>query len=74
LQKDFYNCATVFVDGSTDYGRMHLQSSTCGNHTLAAKHEFEHKAKSFGRKIQSYHGNNGRLVENKFKEDMKNQH
>jgi hypothetical protein len=71
LRKDFYSCATIFVDGSTDYGHVHLHLSTSGDQTLAAKHDFEHKAKSFGREIQSYHGDNGQLIENKYKEDMK---
>jgi hypothetical protein len=71
LRKDHYNCATIFVDGSSEYGHVYLQSSTDGKQTLVAKRDFERKAKTCGRKISAYHGGNGRFVEHKFQKDLK---
>jgi hypothetical protein len=30
LRKYHYTCATIFVDGASDFGHIHLQSSTDG--------------------------------------------
>jgi hypothetical protein len=73
LRKDHYNCATIFVDGQSDFGHIYLQSSTNAEQTLAAKHDFERRAKTFGREIRTYHGDNGRFVEHVFQNDLKAQ-
>jgi hypothetical protein len=45
--------------------------STHGEQTLAAKHDFERKAKTYGQVISTYHGDNGGFVEHKFQNDLK---
>jgi hypothetical protein len=57
------------VDGKSNFWHIYLQSSTNAEHTLAAKHDFERRAKTFGREIRTYHGDNGCFVEHVFQKD-----
>jgi hypothetical protein len=66
-----YRAATVFVDQYSGFTYVHLQTSTNGDETLAAKHAFEILARSYGVEILHYHGDNGRFAENKFVTDIK---
>lgn len=59
------------MDGQSDYGHIYLQSSTNAEQTLAAKQDFERRARTFGRDILTYHGDNGRFVEHVFQKDLK---
>jgi hypothetical protein len=54
-----YNCATVFVDHSSDLTFIHLQISTTGLETVEAKKEFEHFAQQNNINISAYHADNG---------------
>jgi hypothetical protein len=73
LRKDHCNCATIFSNGSSDYSHIYLQSSTDGEQMLAMKRDFECNAKTCGRAISAYHGNNRRFIEHKFQQDLKEQ-
>ena len=48
----------------------HLQTSTGGDETLAAKHAFEIMSHSFGIPIQSYHADNGIFAEKLFRNEI----
>jgi hypothetical protein len=69
--RERYTCATVFVDHFSDLTFVHLQRSTDGDDTLEAKREFERYARSCGVKIMAYHADNGRFVDSKWMNDMK---
>ena len=50
---------------------IYLQRSTSGQATLLAKRAFERYAKSHGVTIKHYHANNGRFIEQPFKDHCK---
>jgi hypothetical protein len=65
-----YRAATIFVDQFSGFTYVHLQTSTIGIETLAAKHAFELLASSYGVEIAAYHGENRlRVTENLFIND-----
>jgi Reverse transcriptase (RNA-dependent DNA polymerase)/GAG-pre-integrase domain len=68
-----YMAATVFIDHATDYTYVHLQQSTSSLHTLEAKNEFERHARGCGVKIEGYHADNGRFIDNAWMDDIKKQ-
>ena len=63
--------ATTFVDGATDYIKVHLMQDASGDSTIEAKHSFEHEAMSRGISIRGYHADNGRYAKHTFRDDHK---
>jgi GAG-pre-integrase domain len=59
-----YQVATVFIDHASDYTYVYLQTNTSSVQTLAAKMEFERHASSIGIRIQQYHADNCRFIDN----------
>jgi hypothetical protein len=59
-----YPVATIFVDHHSRLGYVHLQKDASSKETLKAKHAFETYAKDRGVRIQHYHADNGRFVDN----------
>jgi hypothetical protein len=72
LMNDSYNCATIFCDGQTGKGYVHLQSSTDAKQTMNAKIEFERLCERYGVRVRSYHSDNGRFAERTFVTAVKN--
>jgi hypothetical protein len=70
LTKQRYKAATVFVDNMSNMSYVHLQTSTNAVETLAAKHEFEKHALTFGVRILHYHADNGRFAETVWRDDI----
>jgi hypothetical protein len=62
--QEWYKVATIFVDHASDYTYVYLQSSSSSAQTLAAKKDFERHVPSVGVKVQRYHADNGRFVDN----------
>jgi GAG-pre-integrase domain len=69
--RERYNVATIFVDHASDYTFLYLQNSTSSVHTLVAKKDFERHAASIGIKIQRYHADNGRFIDNIWMEHLR---
>ena len=72
LMNENYCCATIFCDGHTGKGYVHLQSSTDAKQTLNAKIEFERLCERYGVRVQAYHSDNGRFAEKTFVTAVKN--
>ena len=72
LMTESYCCATIFCDGHTGKGYVHLQSSTDAKQTLNAKIEFERLCERYGVRVQAYHSDNGRFAEKTFVTAVKN--
>jgi len=68
--KDRITSVSVFLDDNSGHSYSHLQTSTGGDETLAAKHAFEIMAHSFGIPIQSYHADNGIFAEKLFRNEI----
>lgn len=73
LTKRRFKCATVFVDHSSRYKYVHLQSTLTSQDTLAAKCAFEAHCRNHGVTVKQYHADNGRFTDNAFIQDCKNQ-
>jgi hypothetical protein len=54
-----YRYATVFVDGFSGRGYVHLQKSQSADETMEAKRAFERKCLQDGVRVQHYHADNG---------------
>ena len=63
--------ATIFVDYSSKWIKVHLMQSATGEETLQAKEAFEHNCNTRGVQPKQYHADNGRFAENTFTEDCK---
>ena len=61
-----YNSATVFVDHYSKLSYIHLQTSLSSLETEETKRAFEAFSKERGVRIQHYHADNGRFVDNLF--------
>jgi transposase InsO family protein len=70
LTKGRYRVATVFVDHFSRIGFVYLQKDSSSKETLKAKHAFELYARERGVTIQRYHADNGRFVDNAWKESL----
>jgi hypothetical protein len=68
LTKKRYPGATIFVDHFSRLRFIHLMLDLSAEETLKAKHAFEQFASEHGVKIQHYHCDNGRFVDNVFKQ------
>ena len=73
ITKKRYTTATVFVDHFSDLSYVHMQASTKGPDTLAAKIAFEAYAKSHGVTVKHYHADNGRFSEELFTQHVEQQ-
>ena len=71
LTRSRYRVATVIVDHYSDLSYVHLHQSTTCNETLNAKKCFEKYASSRYIQIQHYHCDNGRVVDNLFKNHIR---
>jgi hypothetical protein len=67
LTKKRYTTATVFVDCYFKLKYLHLRTKLTSEETTEAKRAFEHFAEQHGVRILHYHYNNGRFVDNTFK-------
>jgi hypothetical protein len=65
-----YRVATIFVDHHSRLGYVHLQKDSTSKETLKAKHAFELYARERGVKVKNYHANNGRFVDNAWREGL----
>ena len=66
-----YNSATVFVDHYSKLSYIHLQTSLSSLETEEAKRKFEAFSKERGVRIQHYHADSSRFVDNLFIESVK---
>ena len=66
-----YNSVTIFVDHYSRLSYIHLQTSLSSMETKEAKRAFEAFSKERGVRIQHYHADNGRFVDNLFIESIK---
>jgi hypothetical protein len=65
-----YRVATIFVDHHSRLGYVHLQKDSTLLETLKAKHAFELYARERGVRVRNYHADNGRFVDNAWKEGL----
>ncbi len=65
-----YRCATVFVDHFSRLGYVYLQQSLSSEDTIKAKASFEAFATTYRVKVSHYHADNGRFVDNAFRQDL----
>ena len=70
LTKGRYQVATIFVDHYSQLGYIHLQKDSTSSETLKAKDAFELYARERGVRIRHYHADNGRFVDNAWKEGL----
>ena len=70
LTKQYYTCATVFVDHYSDFTYAHLQHSANIKYTLEAKHNFEPVFHRHGTIVLHYHTNNDRFADKNFLKDI----
>ena len=68
--KDRISAVTVFLDDKSSHSFSHLQTSTGGDETLAAKHAYEIMADSFGVVVRSFHADNGIFAEKIFVDEV----
>ena len=66
-----YKYVTVFVDGYTGYGYVHLQKSSGSEETLEAKHMFEQICARAGHRVEHYHADNGIFIAHAWKDDCR---
>jgi hypothetical protein len=59
LTTERFNIATVFVDGYSGHGYVHLQKSTSGTETLEAKVAYERILAQHGIRVGHYQADNG---------------
>ena len=64
--KDRITSVSVFLDDKSGHSFSHLQTSTGGEETLAAKHAYEILATSFGVSVKGYHDDNEIFAEKLF--------
>jgi hypothetical protein len=67
LTKRQYTTARVFIDHYSKLKYIHLMTKLSSEETMDAKRAFEHFAKQHVVRILHYHCNNGRFVDNAFK-------
>ena len=65
-----YRVATIFVDHNSRLGYVHVQKDSTSKETLMAKHAFELYARERGVTVKNYHADNGRFVDNAWKEAL----
>jgi hypothetical protein len=70
LTRGRYTVVTVFVDHYSRLGYVHLQKDSSSLETLKAKRAFELFCRDNGVKIKHYHADNGRFVDNAWKESL----
>jgi hypothetical protein len=67
LTHERYTVATIFVDHYSRLGYVHLQKDASSAETLKAKRAFKLYARERGITIRYYHADNGRFVDNAWK-------
>jgi hypothetical protein len=65
-----YTVATIFVDHYSRIGYVHLQKDSSSLETLKAKHAWELYARERGIIVRNYHADNGRFVDNAWKNSL----
>jgi hypothetical protein len=65
-----YMVATRFVDHYSRLGYVHLQKDALSAETRKAKRAFGLYAREWGIKIRHYHADNGRFVDNAWKDAL----
>ena len=70
LTRRRYHVATIFVDHYSSLSYVYLQETQTSQDTLTAKQAFEAYARDHGVKIQHYHADNGRFVDNMWQESI----
>ena len=63
--------ATIFVDMSTNWVKVHLMQDATGDSTIEANNAFEQDAATRGVQIKGYHADNGRYAEPLFRDDCR---
>ena len=71
LSRSRIYCATLFIDHHTSMAYSFLQTTTSQDETLNAKASIEKMACQYNVKIKSYHADNGRFSEARFRDDCK---
>jgi hypothetical protein len=74
LTKKMYKAATMFVDHFTCLQYVHLMTTLSSKEMVTAKLAFKQSTEQHGIKIQHYHCDNGRFVDNDFKLACKQAH
>jgi Reverse transcriptase (RNA-dependent DNA polymerase) len=72
LTKDRYNYATVFVDGYSGKGYVHLQKTQSASETLEAKQAYERLCLRDGITVKHYHADNGVFRAKQWTDDCQN--
>jgi hypothetical protein len=67
LTKKHYTAATIFGDHYSKLKYIHLMTKLTSEETIETKCTFEHFAKQHGVRILHYHCDNGRFMDNAFK-------
>jgi hypothetical protein len=62
--------ATAFVDHFSDYTYIFFQTDATLSQSLLAKKEFEQIAEGMGVRVKRYHTDNGRFVDNAWKDHV----
>ena len=70
LTRRRYHVASIFVDHYSSLSYVYLQETQTSQDTLTAKQAFEAYARDHGVKIQHYHADNGRFVDNMWQESI----
>jgi hypothetical protein len=65
-----YKVATIFVDHYSQLGYVHMQKDLSSLETLKAKHAWELFARERGIIVKNYHADNGRFVNNTWKDSL----
>jgi hypothetical protein len=65
-----YKVATVFVNHYSRLGYVNMQKDSSSLDTLKAKHAWELFARERGIVIKNYHADNGRFVDNAWKDSL----
>jgi hypothetical protein len=65
-----YKVATIFVDHYSRLGYVHLQKESLSLETLKAKHAWELYARERGVIVKNYFADNGRFVDNAWKDSL----
>ena len=68
--RDSFTIVSVFLDSVTGHSFSHLQISTGGEETIAAKRAHELMVNSHGAVVKSYHADNGIYADEVFTDEV----
>mmetsp|Transcript_17455 Transcript_17455/g.16919 ORF Transcript_17455/g.16919 Transcript_17455/m.16919 type:complete len:109 (-) Transcript_17455:200-526(-) len=68
--RDRITCGTVFFDNMSCFSYTHLQCSTGGDETIAAKRSCDFFVRNFDIAVWSCHADNGIFAEKQFRDEV----